>query len=109
MKRLALLFVLLAVPAHAGRAGSIGLWCGAKTGDLLTTEFALRNGAHESNPLMQDRAVRVGAGVATCVAAGEVDHRLRKHSKTRWVYRALGIGLMGYAVHRNAQNVGGTK
>ncbi len=109
MKRLALLFVLLAVPAHAGRAGSIGLWCGAKTGDLLTTELALRNGAHESNPLMKNQATRIGVGVGTCVVAGEVDHRLRKHTKTRWIYRALGVGLMGYAIQRNAQNAGGAK
>jgi hypothetical protein len=106
VKRLLMVAVVLsvAVPAHAGRAGSMALWCSAKGADLITTEMALRNGAYESNPLMRNQTVRIGSGVGICLAAGEVDHRLAKHKKLRWVIRGLGIGLMGYAAARNAGN-----
>ena len=94
----------MACGEEKGSRLSSGLvWCGAKAADLGTTEWALSNGAHENNPLMRNRSVRIGAGVATCALAGEVDYRLRSKRKTRWAFRALGIGLMAYAAQRNAR------
>lgn len=93
-----------ASPAEAGeRTKSMGLWCSAKAADLATTELALSRGGFESNPLMKDRGVRIGAGVASCVVAGEADYRLRRHKKSRWALRIIGIGLMSYAAIHNSQ------
>ena len=106
MTRHALTFalVLMASVASAGeRTKAYSLWCGFKAADLASTELALSRGGHESNPLMRDRYVRYSAGVGSCVLAAEADHRLRKHTKSKWALRVLGIGLMGYAVQRNAR------
>lgn len=106
---LLILSALLALTLGAGsaqagsRTESYGLWCGAKAADLASTEYALGRGAVESNPLMKDRGVRIGAGVASCAVAAEVDHRLRKHTKSRWAVRIIGVGLMAYATQRNAR------
>lgn len=94
----------VASPAEAGeRATSYGLFCGAKAADLGSTEYALSRGAVETNPLMQSRGVRIGAGVASCVVAAEVDHSLRRHKKSRWAVRVIGIGLLAYATQNNAR------
>lgn len=99
-----LVLALLAGPAWAGeRTKAVAIWCGAKAADLATTELALSRGGFESNPLMRDRAVRYGAGIGSCVLAAEADHRLRGHKKARWAVRILGLGLLGYAVQRNAR------
>lgn len=101
---LVLLLVLTASVASAGdRATAYGLWCGVKAADLATTEYGLSRGAREANPLMQNRAVRVGVGVSSCIVAAEVDHKLRKHKKSRWALRIVGIGLLSYAAVHNAR------
>jgi hypothetical protein len=101
------LLLALTVGAGSARAGertkAVAVWCSAKAADLATTEMALSRGGHESNPLMRDRGVRIGAGVASCVVAAEADHKLRKHRKSRWAVRILGLGLMAYAVQNNAR------
>jgi hypothetical protein len=103
-RSLVVLAFLLAPSVHAGdRAKSYALWCSAKAGDLVTTELSLSRGGVEQNPLMKNRAVRISAGVGVCVVAAEVDHKLQKHTKTRWVVRALGVGLMAYAIQKNAR------
>ena len=94
----------VASPAEAGeRTTSYALFCGAKAADLGSTEYALSRGAIETNPLMQNRGVRIGAGVASCVVAGEADYRLRNHKKSRWAVRVIGIGLLAYATQNNAR------
>ncbi len=93
---------LAASTAQAGeRTNRYAAWCSFKAADLASTEYALSRGGYESNPLMQNRGVRYGAGIGSCVLAAEMDHKLRKHTKSRWAVRVIGMGLMAYAVQRN--------
>lgn len=100
---LALLFALAAGQAQAGRVESYSIHCGLKAADLGTTEVVLARGGYERNDLMKDRGVRIGAGVGTCIVAAEVDHKLRKHTKSKWVFRVLAGGLLVFAVQHNAR------
>jgi hypothetical protein len=109
----ALTWALAAVasPAEAGgRAQSYGIHCGLKAADLASTELAFAKNpvAYETNrmPGMQSTAGRAAWGVGTCAVAAEVDHRLRKHTKGRWVFRILAGGLMVYAVQNNLRVAG---
>ncbi len=96
--------VYAAPSAQAGRLESYGLMCGLKAGDLVTTEIGLnRPGVMEGNPLMRNQSVRLGYGAGVCVVTAEADHKLRKHKKSRWVYRAIVGGLMVYAIQNNAR------
>lgn len=87
------------------RLSSYVLFCGAKAADLASTEYAFsRNpAAYETNrmPGMQSSGGRVAWGVGTCVVAAEMDRKLAKHTKSKWIFRAIGLGLMGYAVQQN--------
>lgn len=107
MKRAAIVLAILGLStaAHAGsRTTSYALFCSAKAVDLGTTERFLSRGDVEANPLMQSRALRIGAGMAVaCVGAAEVDHRMAKYRKTRWAFRVLALGVSGYAVQRNVR------
>ncbi len=93
---------LAASTAQAGeRTNRYAAWCSFKAADLASTEYALSRGGYESNPLMQNRGVRYGAGIGSCVLAAEMDHKLRNHAKSRWAVRIVGMGLLSFAVQRN--------
>lgn len=99
---LPLLFVLLAPSAFAGERANLHLgWCSLKAADLASTELALSRGGYEANPLLRERAVRYGVGAGTCMLVAEADWKLRKHKKSRWAVRIIGIGLWGYATAHN--------
>jgi hypothetical protein len=101
----------VATPAEAGdRTKAYSFHCGLKAADLASTELAFAKNpvAYETNrlPGMQTTAGRAAWGVGTCAVAAEVDHRLRKHRKGRWVFRILAGGLMAYAVQNNLRVAG---
>lgn len=66
---------------RAGRIRAAYLAAGAA--DLLATEVALAHGAREGNPLLQNRAVRVGAVLAGAALVAELDVALGRRGQRR--------------------------
>jgi hypothetical protein len=97
--------LLLPASAHAGSKQSYGFWCGLRVADVASTEYALARGAVEGNPLLKNRAVRIGTSAATCVVMSEVDKKLSK--KERKIMRIVGGVLLSAVVVSNAR--GGLK
>jgi hypothetical protein len=76
-------------------------------GDLLSTQYALANGARELNPLQQNIGVRVGSAVAFPVVAIYLSDELRKdgHPKLALWFRIALVALKGYAIAHNLRTV----
>lgn len=75
--------------------------------DVLSTEYALARGRHESNPApwMQSSAGRAVSKALGTVILAEADIYLsrKKHKKTKWVVRIAAAGALGYVTVHNMQ------
>jgi hypothetical protein len=80
---------------------------GGSIGDLLSTQYALSNGARELNPLQQNTGVRVASAVAFPVVAIYLSDELRKdgHPKLALWFRIALVALKGYAIAHNLRTV----
>ena len=80
---------------------------GGSVGDLLSTQYAISNGARELNPLQQNTGVRVASAVAFPVVAIYLSDELRKdgHPKIALWFRIALVALKGYAIAHNLRTV----
>ncbi len=72
-------------------------------GDALSTEYAIRGGASELNPLQENRGVRIGSAVAFPLVSNYLSEELRKdgHPKLALWLRIAVVGLKGYVIVHN--------
>lgn len=66
--------------------------------DFASTEIALRNGAEEANPLMQNRGVRIAASVAAPLAVYYVGKKLGPKTRIA-LYIGVSVGWAYVAMH----------
>jgi len=77
---------------------------GTSAADVITTEVILARGGGELNPLMRNRAVRIGSRSVFCVAFNKSTEYLRTkkgHPKIALWMRISIVALHGYVVARN--------
>lgn len=84
----------------------------AASGDVASTEWGLsRAGVYEANPLMRNRAVRIGTHVMAPMAMWWASEQLynKGQRKLAWAVRIGVAAAYGYASLRNVRAVSGLK
>lgn len=75
----------------------------ARSGDVVSTEFILAAGFHETNPFMRERAVRITTAIAGPVLIELGARRLERDRHPRWAFalRVAAMAAWGYATAHN--------
>lgn len=96
-----------AEPEKPSRLARYAYYGALHGGDVLSTEYALQRGRHESNPApwAKSSAGRVVSKALGTVILAEADLYLsrKKHKKTKWVVRVASGAAMGWAIRHNMQ------
>lgn len=93
--------LLLALSAPVDSTAKLtALYGGSAIADLATTELALHHGARESNPFVEDRAVRLALNAAVVFATVKGTQKLQRdgHFRAARVVKVAFIALRVVAV-----------
>jgi hypothetical protein len=76
---------------------------GTSAADVVTTEIGLARGRHELNPVMRNRAVRIGAHVVVPIAVNKTTEFIRSEGYPTYalIIRMAVVGMWGFTSARN--------
>lgn len=82
---------------------------GTSAAEIVTTELLMARGGYERNPLMRNRAVRIGVHIVVPVAVNKATEFIRKEGLPRyalWIRIAV-VAMWGFTSARNIHIAGG--